>query len=265
MHRYKQITYRAGAVLEIIKCIPRGCRKGVPRGPKKTKKEIEEANLKQAARKLARKINANFKPGDLHVVLTYRKEDRPSAEEAYDIIRDFIKRLRGEYRKHGAELKYVHATEYGRKAIHHHLIVNWVNDGKMTTRDYIRKLWKGRGSPKYVDLYDTGEYQTLADYLLKETEKTFRSSPEKQRYACSRNLIDPKPEKRIRRTKSGWQKDPRPRKGYYIIQDSLYNGFDKLGYPYQRYVMVKTDPKEEDWVPWTEDKEFGKGGEEVGV
>lgn len=105
----------------------------------------------------------------------------------------------------------------------------------------------------------------MADYLLKETEKTFRSSPEKQRYACSRNLIDPKPEKRIRRTKSGWQKDPRPRKGYYIIQDSLYNGFDKLGYPYQRYVMVKTDPKEEDWVPWTGDKEFGKGGEEAGV
>ena len=172
MHRYKQITYRAGAVLEIIKCIPRGCRKGVPRGPKKTKKEIEEANLKQAARKLARKINANFKPGDLHVVLTYRKEDRPSAEEAYDIIRDFIKRLRGEYRRHGAELKYVHATEYGRKAIHHHLIVNWVNDGKMTTRDYIRKLWKGRGSPKYVDLYDTGEYQTLADYLLNVSEQS---------------------------------------------------------------------------------------------
>ena len=248
--QYKQITYRAGAVVEIIKCVPRGCRRGVPRGPKKTKAEIREANLKQAARKLAKKINANFKPGDLHVTLTYKKEARPALEEAYKIIRDFIGLLRKEYRKHGFELKYVHATEYANKAIHHHLIVNWVNDGKTTTRDYIRKLWKGRGNPKYVDLYDTGEYQTLADYLIKETEKTFRESPEKQRYSCSRNLIEPMAEKRIRKTKKGWQKDPRPRKGCYILKDSLYNGFDKLGYPYQRYVMVKIDPQEEDWMPW---------------
>ncbi len=249
MHRYKQIIYRMGAVIEMIRCVPRGCRKGVARGPKKTKKEIEEANLRQAARRLSRKINANFKPGDLHVTLTYKKDARPAPEEAYKIIRDFLGDLRKEYKKHGFELKYIHATEYERKAIHHHLIVNWVNDGKGTTRDYIRSFWKGRGNPKYVDLYDSGEYQALADYLIKETEKTFRKSPEKQRYSCSRNLIIPKPEKHIRKTKKGWRKDPRPLKGYYIVKDSLYNGFDKLGYPYQRYVMVKLDTQEKDWNP----------------
>lgn len=254
MHRYKQITYRMGAVVEIVKCVPRGCRKGVARGPKKTKEEIREANRKQAARRLARKIEANFKPGDLHVTLTYRKEARPSPEEAREILRGFLNKLRTEYRKHGFTLKYIHVTEYARKAIHHHLIVNWVNDGKTTTRDYIRNLWKGRGNPRYVDLYETGEYRTLADYLIKETEKTFRESPEKQRYGCSRNLTEPRVERRTKKTKKGWQKDPKPRKGYYILQDSIYNGFDKLGYPYQRYVMVKLNPEESDW-------DFGKAGQ----
>ena len=43
--------------------------------------------------------------------------------------------------------------------------------------------------------------------------------------------------------------DPKPRKGYYILPDSLYNGTDKLGYPYQRYTMVKINPEPEDWEP----------------
>ena len=69
MHRYKQIEYKAGATIEVIKCIPRGCRKGADRGlgRKKTPEEMREANLRQAARKLARKINANFRPGDWHI------------------------------------------------------------------------------------------------------------------------------------------------------------------------------------------------------
>ena len=252
MYRYKQIEYRAGATVEIIKCIPRGCRKGLRKGPKKTKEEIRQGNMQQAVRRLARKLNANFRPGDLHVILTYRKEERPSAEEAKEILRKFLDRLRRKYRRQGRELKYIHVTEYKRTAIHHHLIVNNLNDGKETTMDYIRKLWSGRGSPKYVQLYETGEYQQLAEYLIKETEKTFRDAPEKQRYGCSRNLIEPKAERRIRKTKNGWQKDPRPREGYYILPDSLYNGFDRLGYPYQRYVLVKIRPSEADWNPFAD-------------
>ena len=39
MRKYKQIEYKAGATLEIIKCIPYGLRKGHPRekAEKKTK------------------------------------------------------------------------------------------------------------------------------------------------------------------------------------------------------------------------------------
>ena len=52
---------------------------------------------------------------------------------------------------------------------------------------------------------------------------------------------------------------PRPRPGYYIIPDTLYNGEDKLGYPYQRYVMVKLNPTDKDWEPcsnWGEEDEY---------
>lgn len=237
--------------MEIIKCVPRGLRKGYDRGRRKTKEEIAKANMRQAARKLVRKINANFRPGDWHVTLTYRKTVRPDRQEARRELSRLLDKLRMEYRKHGFQLMYIHATEYENKAIHHHLIINNVNDGKRTTSDYIRKLWKNNGSPKFVGLYDDGEYQKLAEYIVKETEKTFRQadSPSKQRYSCSRNLITPRPQRRIRTTKKGWVMDPKPRKGYYILPDSLYNGTDKLGYPYQRYVMVKINPVPEDWEP----------------
>ena len=57
----------------------------------------------------------------------------------------------------------------------------------------VRLLWTKkkdgeiRGNPKFVQLYDTGEYSQLADYLVKETEKSFRreDSSVGQRYSSS--------------------------------------------------------------------------------
>ncbi len=249
MHRYKLIEIRAGATLEIIKCIPRGCRKGVKRSLiKKTKEEIAKANMRQAVRKLARKINANFMPGDWHVTLTYKRGEVPTPEESKKNIRDLLEKSRKWFKKQGKPMKYILVTEYKKKTIHHHLIINQVNDGKETTSDQIRKLWK-KGHPKFVPMYEEGEYQRLADYLIKETDETFRekNTPFHQRYSCSRNLVEPKVEKRTVEAKE-WVMDPKPRKGYYILQDSLYNGYDRMGYRYQRYVMVKLNPTPEDWI-----------------
>lgn len=258
MHKYKQIEYKAGMTIEIIKCIPRESRGGAHREKtvKKTPEEIREANMRQAARKLARKINANFRPGDWHVTLTYRKEDRPDPKTAQAHLKKFLSELRKAYKRCGYELKYIQVTEYKNKALHHHLLLNNINNGKQTTADFVRQFWKGRGNPKFVGLYDDGEYSKLADYFIKETEKTFREgdSPVRQRYSCSRNLVTPKPSIRIRKAKT-WKKDPKPRPGYYIDTDSLYNGVDKLGYRYQRYVMVRLMPDESDWE---EGKEQGR-------
>lgn len=258
MHRYMQIEYRTGMVLEVIKYIPKGSRKGAHREKvkKKTREEIQEANMKQAARQLARKINANFRPGDWHVTLTYRPKERPDPETAQKYITDFLAAMRAEYKKHGYQLKYIQVTEYKRKAIHHHLILNNINTGRKTTTDFVRRFWKGKGNPNFKPMYDNGEYSKLADYLIKETEKTFREkdSPVKQRYSCSRNLITPKPRIRMRKAKT-WKQDPKPRQGYYIDKDSLYNGVDKLGYRYQRYIMIRLVPDDEDWQE-TEDGDW---------
>lgn len=252
MHKYRLLEYRAGATIEIVKCYAMRQRKGQERDPsykKKTREEMQEANRRQAAKKLARLINANFRPGDLHVILTYVREKRPMPKEAQDKLKHFLDAMRKKYHKVMKEFKYIAATEYHRKAIHHHIILNNINDGAETTMDYIRKLWKEYGHPKYVQLYDDAEYEQLADYLIKETDKTFRDtgSPVKQRYSCSRNLVQPKVTKRNVETKWGWEKDPKPREGYYIKKDSLHNGFDKLGYEYQTYVMIKLNPTDEDW------------------
>jgi hypothetical protein len=253
MHRYKQIEYKAGITIEVVKCIPKGCREGQR---KTTPEEIAVSNMRQAARKLTRKINANFKPGDWHVVLMYKRDRRPDPKQAQRNIKKLLEGLRDLYKKNGFVLKYVHATEYLNKAIHHHLIINNINDGKRTTTEYIRELWKGdeKGSKHFIPLYEDGEYKRLAEYIIKETEKTFRdkNSPVRQRYSCSRNLIDPKPQSRIRETKTHWKMEPKPRPGYYIDHDSLYNGTDKLGYPYQRYVMIKLNPTDDDWEPCVE-------------
>lgn len=255
MHRYTHVEYKAGCTVEVIHYIGKKQRPGVPRfpkPPKKTKEQMGEANMRQAARKLARKLNANFKPGDWHITLTYRKEERPAPEEAKQILADFIKELRKRYKAAGFCLKWVAVTEYKKVAIHHHIVINDINAGKkQTTHQFVRELWKGKGNPKFVPLYDNGEYSKLADYLIKETDKTYRETKEKgkQRYGCSRNLINPKPIMVPRKTKTLWRKEPRPRPGYYIPPDSIFNGLDKMGYPYQRYIMVKQTPTEADWEP----------------
>lgn len=55
-------------------------------------------------------------------------------------MKKLIDGLRDRYQRYGFALKYIHATEYNNKAIHHHLIINNINDGKKVTSDYIREL-----------------------------------------------------------------------------------------------------------------------------
>ena len=249
---YEQLEYHCGATIEIIKHIPRRLRGAGTTRAKKSAAEIEEANARYAARKLVRKLNANFRPGDVHTILTYDgKQGRPTPDEAREIIRLFHQGMRKEFRKRKAPYKYILVTEYENKAIHHHIVINQINDGKVTTNDLVRKCWRaagGTGRPKYVDLDDTGEYEKLAVYLIKETDKTYKKPGGfKQRYSCSRNLVDPQPEKRIMHVKGMWSMEPKARPGYRLLPDLTYNGSDKLGYPYQRYYMVKIAPSPEDW------------------
>lgn len=207
---------------------------------KATPDDIKRQNEWNAQKKLRRIINANFGEDDLHTVLTYRKDERPSPEEAKEVLKKFFEQLRKEFKKLGQPLKYIIATEYKNHAIHHHIVINNIMVGQESTMKIVRKAWT-RGRPKFVPMDDTGEYKDLAEYLIKETAKSFRDddNPNKTRYSCSRNLIRPEPEKSIILAKE-WREDPVPKKGYYIDKSSVVNGVNPVtGYRYQYYTMIK--------------------------
>lgn len=201
--------------------------------------QIEKINELNAEAKLARKINANFTEGDFHLILTYKKELRPLPHQAKKNICEFMRNMRREYKKFGAEFKYIQVTEYETTAIHHHLVINDVEGQRI--EKLVRSLWKF-GGPKFVPLDHSGQYRELAEYLIKETARTHKKKDggQMQRYSCSRNLINPKPKTKIIKRATSWQADPKPIKGYYIDQNTLHNGVNPFtGREYQRYTMIK--------------------------
>lgn len=237
---YYKTTAEAGATIEVIKSYTKWTGGKIKAGKGQiTPEEIEKINQANAERTLRLKINANFGVDDLFVTLTYRKGERPKPEEAKKNIKKLIDNLRTEYRKLGAELKYVNATEYKNKAIHHHVLINHI-EGQNTSK-IVRCLW-GFGRPNFKHLDDSGQYKDLAAYLIKETSKTYKEHDggHRQRYSCSRNLIMPQPKTEIIKKAKKWMPDPRPIKGYYIDQDTVYNGINPFtGREFQRYTMVR--------------------------
>lgn len=203
-----------------------------------TQEEQEKINEQQCIRKLRRKIHANFDKDDLFETLTYKRDCRPDPKGAAHELQLLLNRLRGIWKRAGTELRYIVVTEYKSKSIHHHLIVNDLPDGSGAKK--IAQSWSrnGRANTKY--LYEDGQYEQLAAYLIKETSKTFRDpeNPSKLRYSCSRNLVTPVAKTRILK-RDDWPEEPRVPKGYYLEKSSLVNGVNKMGYKYQYYRLIK--------------------------
>lgn len=225
---------------------------------KATPEEIEKINECNAAAKLTRLLNANFKKGDLHLVLTYFREVRPRQDEAKKNLTKFLRDMRREYKKLGEEFKYVHVTEYKAKSIHHHLVINNI-DGENVLK-LVRNKWQ-LGNPKFTTLDGTGQYKDLAEYFVKETKKTFKEKGgQKQRYTPSRNLIRPKPNWKIMK-RNRWPNNPTPPRGWYVDRDTVYNGVNPFtGREYQKYTLIRLDAEppetltQSQWKEWIEEK-----------
>jgi len=84
-------------------------RKGIPRCENihVTPEDVKKVNMRNAETKLRRLINTNFGFNDIHLVLTYRKGERPIPEESKKYLAKFLRDLRVLYRKYGTELKYI--------------------------------------------------------------------------------------------------------------------------------------------------------------
>lgn len=236
---YLQTVTKAGSTLIIEKYYSsRWHKKGITRGAnvKKTTEAQEKCNQRKAERKVTILLNANFHPGDWHLVLDYRMEHRPETTgQARDDIRAFLEKLRRIYRKAGVEMKYVEAVEFGKKGgLHHHMILNSLPEAM----EAIRTKWPyGRVHFNLMD--DTGEYSELASYILKKRKYWKEAGGKGKQYSSSRNLFVPETKKEVITTSDGYYEKPREKKGYYLKKDTEVHFTTDAGWPYMRYILVK--------------------------
>lgn len=235
-------TVIAGKTVEVEKYFTtRYHKKGITRGENKkpTPEKMAIINERNAEKTLRQLINTNFGEGDIHLTLTYQKELRPDPEESKKRLEKYLRKVRTLYKRNGHKLKYITVTEFKNKAIHHHLIINIVNG--ISSKE-LNELWEN-GRARFTYLDNTGQYGALANYLIKETRKTYREegAPSKRRWNPSRNLKKPDVKKEVVKANE-WRKRPKPIKGYIIETDSIVEGFhDFTGWPYQCYSMVKIE------------------------
>ena len=165
-----------GVVIQIEKYRPGNY--GAP-GEKRRKKrkltpeEVRRQNERNRWRRVQRLILKNFKEGDWHLILKYRPAERPETyEEAKAHRKKFLDKMREAYKKAGILFKWIIVTERGKRGqvLHHHLILQDINQEGVNTVQLVKKLWC-YGNKYFVPLYDDGEYEKLAEYLVKAETK----------------------------------------------------------------------------------------------
>lgn len=231
------------------------------RAVKPTREAVANYNRQMAIDRLGRIIAENYVPlEDLFVTLTYERHNRPSNYDSAVKHREkFLSLLKKEYARYGKEIKIVKSTAIGeRGAIHHHLVLN-----RAVPNRVIYSLWEtvihssmDARPPDVRTLYSTGEYSSLAAYIVDQFSKCPDSEAmkNKRRWTCSRNLKKPKEEPPQYIQEIKWKEPPPQRDGYYIDTDSIRAGTNPVnGRPYLFYRMVKLPP---DFTCF--DKESGK-------
>lgn len=244
---YVEAVTTAGKTVEIERYYTaRYGSRGHPHKPKRvaTSEEQKRINEKQAEKKLRRLINANFSPGDYHVVLSYAKarDDPPrTPDEMKDDIAKFLRAMRKEYKAAERELRYIHVAEVGSHgARHHHIVIN------KTDVEIIQRCWP-HGRIHVNPLDQSGNYAKLAAYLIKYSSRMLGTAEKLQgkRWNASRNLDHPIPVKKIITERAWFRSEPKvPKKyagRYYIDRDSIAMSTDSpeyAGLGFMRFTMV---------------------------
>lgn len=239
---YRKKTYDTGVIRIIEKCYPGNY--GAPgqkreKKKKKTPEDMAKQNYRNRCRKVQILILFNFRPGDWHLVLKYAKDKRPgSYEEAVKQRQDFIKKVRKAYKKAGISFKWIAVTERGkqRQVLHHHLIIEDIDVGGVRTAKLVKELWR-YGGHFFSSLYEDGEYEDLAEYIVKaETKEECGWCT----YSRSRgNLVMPEPKVETIHHRR-WRNPPVAPKGWYVVEDSVWNGKNPVtGCPVQHYTLKK--------------------------
>ena len=188
---YYERTVKSGPMVEVERYYATRGGKLPTRGArdKLTPEQTAKINERNAHRKLARLIMANFISGeDLFVTLTHKKV--PTDDEARKAIGNMLRNLRNWCRKNGhPELRYISRTETGKRA-HHHVILPGC------CLPAVMKLWThGRAITAKLDLSDGGAY-ALSHYIRKESDGDDKNQAPvfAKRWNASKNLIKPEAE-----------------------------------------------------------------------
>ncbi len=237
--KIKKETIVAGnTILRSFKAAPSIRVKGERRQPKMnpTSEAVKKINYKNAVKKLTAILNHNFVDGGWHLTLTYSAE--PSKQEAKKNLQRFLRNIRTYCKKHEIRWQSVSVTEYENHRVHHHVVCSAI-DPKI-----INHYWKG-GWTNLKALDDSGNYYKLAEYLVKETEKTFRQPDaiSRRRYNCSRNIEVPEPKVEMVSERQIYQ-DPVPEDGYDIDWDTVKRyEHTILGIDCLEFIMVSRTAK----------------------
>lgn len=231
---------KAGKTIEVSEYCAYRFGKRSERGSNKesTRKQQEILNRRYSEIKLRRLLNTNFRYGDYHLVLNYKPDKRPENKEGLQKdVKKFLRKMRGEYKKNGKELKYIYVLEIGsRGAMHIHLVVNEIATG------IIQEAWKENGYIHVHPLDNTGQYSKLAAYLIKYSDKWLNTDKALQgkRWQGSRNLKQPKITKKVIKCKGDFKIREPKKKGYYLDKDSIRTGVHEItGYPYFNYTFIE--------------------------
>lgn len=245
---YKQRIIKAGNTIDVEYTYPTRFGDTLTRRKhsKGTPEAMQAYNEELAIRKLTRLINKNFIPDDWFVTFHYENHNRPAGyKEAKAQLAVFLRKIRKLYADWGIELKYIKRTARGeRGGIHHHVILPQGEKFKEITllwREHIKST-QGARPPECRALYDTGEYSSLAAYIVKQPMYDDDDEGYTKKWVGSRNLK--KPEEEVDYVeKVKWKEPPVARPGYYIDQDSIRAGCNPVnGRPYLFYRMVKFPP-----------------------
>lgn len=216
------------------------------KGEKREKKEKptseaqKKVNQRKAEKDLRRIMACNFKDGDAVVRLDFRNKPGGS-EEMQDLISDAIKKVRNEYAKKEAALKYIYVKEVGpRGGRHIHMVMNW--EEGIDVMAILRKCWPHGGI--HIDPWNTGpDFSKLAAYFIKYAARTEATEGRLigKRWYASRNLKRPKIVKKVIRS-NRFREEVKEKKGYYLLKDSVRQGVsDFTGFRYFSYTLIKSD------------------------
>ena len=248
---YFERVVTAGKVVEVKKFF--SSRMGRKGGSRKgwetpTEEKAKEVNERKAVDKLRWLMFENFKKGDGHIILTYRKKQ--GLEEAKKALDSFTRKMRRKCQKLGLVFKYIVVTEHKSGRTHHHMIA------EKGLFDLIAEVWGENGAARVTYITGYEHLANLAEYFVKETRKTFqeKDSPYRKRWNASTNLKRWKEEIREVSANS-WRLKPKPTrkirgKRYYLDQ-SVGNGAGVLNYectftglPCQFYRLYPLELKE---------------------